>query len=452
MVGSRLGEGTVRMLRIISIVLGLVNVAVSVFAETLGLSKGSGFSANQVLFLLVGLFLVIAGIMGRRFPGFYRGLALVVLNLAAALVLVEMLSLVCLKTLPPERMRIHWRKVEEGHLDVVQRSVVQGMYAPFVVWRSNPLLNCETVTVSPEGFRMTSGASDHPDALKVFLFGGSAMWGTGVPDEHTIGCFLQELLSGEVSGPVCVHNYAQTAHSSTQEVIELMLQLRSGNIPHLVVFYDGFNDIWGGYESGAAGGHHSQEQIAARVEGRTGEGGTLGSLAALFHRTNTFILVKAWGGRVSRGRPVVSDLRTYHSMGISADSLAAEIVETYRGNSEVALALSEVYGFRCLFVWQPSAWSGSKVLTDFEEIIRGGGFEFFLAGGDPAFEELYRASCRLFEEELADGVRYHSFIGLFDDFEDTVYSDYSGAHLESHGNQIAAGALSTLLLSTAFNE
>ena len=36
-------------------------------------------------------------------------------------------------------------------------------------------------------------------------------------------------------------------------MMELFLQLREGNIPDLVVFYDGVNDVFSAYQQGKAG-------------------------------------------------------------------------------------------------------------------------------------------------------------------------------------------------------
>jgi hypothetical protein len=37
-------------------------------------------------------------------------------------------------------------------------------------------------------------------------------------------------------------NFGESGFVSTQSVIQLMQELQSGNIPHLVIYYDGVND------------------------------------------------------------------------------------------------------------------------------------------------------------------------------------------------------------------
>lgn len=436
-----ISDRCVKVLRAASLCLGVLMIAVAFLSDRTGLSAQGGLSRNQIGFLLVGLALVSAGLLGRKLPRCYRGVALFLLNTVVAIVLLEAVSLVLLKVLNPQSMRIHARKVTEGHLEQLESNVVQGVYAPFVVWRSNPLLNCDSVTITEDNYRLVPGASEAPGAYRVFLFGGSAMWGTGVSDSNTIACFLQADMNGTMPRPVTVSNFAQVAHSSSQELVELVLQLRAGNVPDYVVFYDGFNDVWGAYESGAAGGHHSQEVIAARVEGRPEAFAPVSPLRAILMNTNSFLLISSLRGRINETTSQVENLTTYETMGIDTDSLARDIVETYIGNCQVARSLGESYGFRCIFVWQPTVWYGDKSLTDVERLIIRGGEEFFLAGADPAFRELLCSAYELYENSLADTLPFVSLAGIFDDEVNEVYTDYSGAHVNPEANRAIAGRL-----------
>ena len=49
----------------------------------------------------------------------------------------------------------------------------------------------------------------------------------------------------------------------------LLMQLRSGNIPDLVLFYNIGGDIPAAYQSGRPGVHANLDEIAAKFEGRT---------------------------------------------------------------------------------------------------------------------------------------------------------------------------------------
>jgi len=436
----------VKVLRIIAISLGSMLVFAAVFADVIGLSAGGGISRNQAGFLIGGVVLIASGLLGRKLPGVYRGTALLVLNVIVAIVILEFASIILVKLIHREGFSTRARLLEEDNIDLEEQSILPGMYAPFVVWRYNPALNSDSVTVDSEGYRITPGASHETGAYKVFLLGGSAMWGANTSDFFTIGAYLQASLHEALQRPVNVSNMAQIAHSSTQEIIELILQLRAGNIPDLVIFYDGFNDIWGAYEAGEAGTHFSEGLIAARLEGKPEAFDIHPPLEALLRESNTWFLVTSLRDRVSDRETELQRVETYHTSDVDPDSLAADVVETYLGNSSIVEALAMQYGFEYLFIWQPSVWFSEKKLTEYELDIYEGEFEFFFAGYDPAFKVLYTATYSLFEEVAVDSLRYLSFAGIFDDVEETVYNDYSGVHVEPWANKMIAEELLIKLL------
>jgi lysophospholipase L1-like esterase len=121
----------------------------------------------------------------------------------------------------------------------------------YVYWRRKPY-NGKHITINSDGLRVTPQFNDSTakiapqPKLRVFMFGGSALWGTGARDSFTIPALLGlELRSRKTN--VEVVNFAESGYVSTQEVIELLLQLQKGNIPDVVIFYDGANDAVSAY-------------------------------------------------------------------------------------------------------------------------------------------------------------------------------------------------------------
>jgi hypothetical protein len=110
-------------------------------------------------------------------------------------------------------------------------------YYPFVGWRRAPFKG-ETIEIDQNGIRLTPGGDCGATSFKVFTFGASAMWGTGSPTWGTISANLQKGLEKLRPGLVCVMNYAESAYVSTQDIIMLLLQLQSGNVPDVVLFYN----------------------------------------------------------------------------------------------------------------------------------------------------------------------------------------------------------------------
>lgn len=446
-----LSDGTIRFLRRGSMILGVVLVLLSLAAGRLGLSVSGGLSRNQIGIGVAGLALITAGITGRKFPGLYRGTAVFLLNLVVLIMAVEFLALVILKVLDAGRFQDRLRKMEEGGTAASSEIVDQGRYAPYVVWRANPEIAGEGLTVTPDGNRITPGASRDPNALRVFLLGGSSMWGSGVVDSCTIPFYLQQELGDTLGIPVCAVNLAQSGFSSTQEVIELMLRLRNGDIPDAVVFYDGYNDVWGAYTNGFAGGHHQQEQVAERVEGRSPEFMPRSPLLTVLQSSNTWALIHSIRLRAGSGDFVPDRFITYGSMGIDPEDLAEDVVGTYLGNCRVASALGEVYGFPCIYVWQPVIWCGEKPLTPFEEQILSGGVREFPYGADSAFRELMDLSYSTFTDSISALPGLYSLSGIFDSVDDELYTDYCGAHVNSAANRRIAQEITRLLLGAGLN-
>src|SRR5262245_22954513 len=140
-------------------------------------------------------------------------------------------------------------------------------YSPYIGWRRAPFKG-QTIEIDQNGVRLTPGADCRATSFKVFTFGASEMWGTGSPNWETIPAHLQKGLAKLRQGPICVMNFAESAYVSTQDVIMLLIQLRSGNVPNLVLFYDIGGDISSAYQSGRAGVSENLDQLAARFEGR----------------------------------------------------------------------------------------------------------------------------------------------------------------------------------------
>ena len=71
----------------------------------------------------------------------------------------------------------------------------------------------------------------------------------GAPDWGTIPAYLQTLLEQKIETPLCIVNYGEWGYVVTQNMILLTLELRDGNVPDLVIFYDGINDVFATYQA-----------------------------------------------------------------------------------------------------------------------------------------------------------------------------------------------------------
>lgn len=125
-------------------------------------------------------------------------------------------------------------------------------WEPYVYWR-RLLFRGKHINIDERGLRRTwrLPGSGGP-RLKIFFFGASTAWGTGVRDDHTIPSELARYLAA--SGvPAEVTNFGETGYVSTQEAIALLRELQRGEVPDLAVFYLGINDTWSALQNGEAG-------------------------------------------------------------------------------------------------------------------------------------------------------------------------------------------------------
>lgn len=445
----QLSDKAVRGLRVFVVIIGLALIFLSLFADRIGLSVPGRSSRNQVMILVVGLGLLGTAILGRRVTRAHKGFGLLLANFVLVFLACELLSLLIIKITPPPELSLLRRKIDAGLLsDLAQERMAWGRYEPYVIWRAIPSGSGEAT--DSEGFRLTPGSSTDPEALHVFFFGGSAIWGCGVPDSATIpAAFLAEAAES-LGRPLEVMNFGQLGYVSSQEMISLCMEIREGHVPDLVVFMDGCNDVAAAYQSGIAGSHQNYPEIRARVEQRLEllgiqEQGSM--LTGLLKQTNTYFLASMLlpsTTRTDSSRP--REIISYRTMGMSTDSLAAAVADILLDNYAFVRALGDGYGFDVRFYLQPTVWTGRKQLTENETRFRDGVGNSAAIGVDPAFQELVRATYSILEDSISNHAEMRSFVGLYDGWSDPVYTDYTGVHLTQRGNQEVASAILTDVL------
>jgi hypothetical protein len=149
------------------------------------------------------------------------------------------------------------------------------------------------------------------------------------------------------------------------------------------------------------------------------------------------------------GRHEPDYLVNYGSLGIDRDSLACEVVRICRGNYELARRLGYSYGFRCIFAWQPTIWTGTKSLTVGEDSIFTGAFPGYEFASDSAMIDLLRECYSLFESNALDSLGETSITGVFDSVSARVYTDPSGVHINALGDSLLAERIAELVTREA---
>jgi len=317
-----------------------------------------------------------------------------------------------------EEERQYWKE---------QQPAQKVQYEPYVLWRRAPF-NGRAISIDADGIRRTLHSHCDASTLTVWMFGDSVMWGWGSPDSETIAS--QVAADYEKAGrQVCIVNYGEKGWANTQEMIELVEQLKHAyRKPDVVLFYDGGTEAFTAWENKQVDVHSNYLDFKNYLEGWITEKKSGFSYLA---RTNTYRFLEEMAARVTpeeRDKNVVSESE--------AQSLSRGIMQNYQDNMDIIGLLAKQYGFRPIFVWYPNMAVGHKPLTREEADVGRRVRKRF-----PGMDLIYRAAydrCR--------AVSRPDLYYLGDILDNTQATLYRGiSHLNAEGNRIVADRLFEIL-------
>src|SRR5208283_71881 len=211
-------------------------------------------------------------------------------------------------------------------------------YEPFTGFREKPYRG-KFVNIDPAGFRLSKGQAlwpPSPEALNVFVFGGSTAFGAALPDDETIASRLQEAAAADqASPPLAVYNFARPAYFSSQELILFLQLLRAGFVPHVAVFIDGLNDF-----IFADGQPLFTDRLRDFMAGKSASS-----------PLNDVPMVRAayWlRQRWTKPKPQPREAVNYDD-----PALLQGAVDRWLGNKRMIELIANGFGVRTIFVWQP---------------------------------------------------------------------------------------------------
>jgi hypothetical protein len=324
--------------------------------------------------------------------------------------------------------------------DVIGNSGIGASWYPYVYWRTAPYSG-ECVNIDNDGIRRTWTAPQAGNAgrrLRIFMFGGSTLWGWQIADDYTIPSLLARDLASKGIGNIEVTNFGQLGYVSSQEMIALLLELRSGNIPDLVIFYDGINDSGSALASGVPGitinEEHRVEEfkafhgdvrtmfkyrliLAVRLVARSALGqvlsGLVDNLISPAFDTNATGRIRVWAR---------ADLKKEQDVGPAA-SLSGRVIDLYRQNCNAIAHLGEQYGFASFCYWQPSLWSKAHWSKYEGTIAEGDRLENSAAAGvfmRDVYKRIHETSARF---EPGEPGRIHDLSRVLDEHSDSCFVD-----------------------------
>ena len=423
----------------------LVLMGLGALAVVIGIAADAGsLNRLQALVILFGLILLAVGWLGQRTWKVYRGLGLVVMNTLVLLLVIEIgaggVAFFISDDGTNDATDIldsnvrDWRALpyyadKDWAADYwAEAANLTVRYEPYLMWRTANIRG-DYINTTDDGLRVTPGADCDGDPFTIYALGGSTMWGAGAPDFGTIPAYLAEAFDG----PLCVVNFGMAASVTTQGIIDLMLRLQAGQVPDLVIFYAGINEVQAAYESGAGDLHQNYALIVGRFRNPNFEFDTLGEALADELRDLSYAgrLLGRLADEAAAGGPVAS----YATMGVDADALADETVTSFLANVELVDDLSNEYGFDYAFFWQPVIAVEEKRLSPEEAPLR--------AGLDPALLTLYEA---VYDRIAGLPPDYTNFYDIHDALKDEsgqIYIDEF--HITPDGNQIIAARMLDIL-------
>jgi hypothetical protein len=262
---------------------------------------------------------------------------------------------------------------------------------------------------------------------RVFLFGGSAMWGFTARDPATIPSVVAAQLAAAGIRGVEIENKAQSAYNLSQELATLEIELRGGARPVAAVFLDGVNEIGVALTGEQPGDIYGQRKWRERFQ-------TFGVRSALVWLAGKLHVVE--GLRTSW-------VRIPQPPAIDMIATCRAIADQYFNLMRIGEALGREFGFKVYFFWQPTIAMSRKVPGPWEEILlaergpsEGAGMISMMRACAPQIEE---------RVETRRGRTFFALHTLYDSAQGDVFLDHYG-HVVEQANADMASAITARLL------
>ena len=290
------------------------------------------------------------------------------------------------------------------------------------------------INVDNDGIRRTYNPEYISDTTEtVYVFGGSTVWGSYVRDEGTIPSLLSRKLRRQ-SHRFEVYNYGERGYTFTQNVVHLVLLLRSGHVPNYVIFYEGANDVMSAYYTGHAETNGLDFELAkAFVWKQQPFLKQIGLLwkESLEQHSMMYIGIKKLSILLFGETQPTWAAKNYDNPELA--ELAVGIRDNCVATLDFVQRLSATYHFSYVFVLQPVLLTKIHP-TDEEQRVD-------VITKDQKLKMLYQDTYRALSNSSLH--HFYDISNIFDDTQETVYSDY--CHLSEEGDEKVADKLSEIV-------
>ncbi len=380
----------------------------------------------------------------RKIISFFRGLWMVIGITLLAIILLEILlwAAFSLRDLSrrPSAENEFWKTQADTYQNAAWvkqywdefKASDLGRWEPYVYWRRK-VFKGEYITIGEDGLRATPPlptVMDEKKPVRIFVFGGSTVWGTGVRDGFTIPAILSKELHDR-GIPANVVNFGESGYVSTQDILTLLIQIQKNNIPDIAIFYGGLNDVYSAYQHGSAGLPQNEDNRRKEFNLTKPEKSyEIKRLAAegIMNGLSTVRLVKTVLKKINGRNPAGSPAQQLSVQ----ESLTQEVIDVYTRNVKIVDAVADAHRFRYFFYWQPTIFE-KHALTEYEQLAHERGRvpkDFY----DQVYGMMDNENRHL-EKEYA----FRNLGAVFAETQEPVYIDWS--HLGDKGNAVIVGEI-----------
>jgi lysophospholipase L1-like esterase len=274
----------------------------------------------------------------------------------------------------------------------------------------------------------------------IFFFGNSTMFGNAVKDNETIPSYFANSFNNDNSN-IQISNYGQLAYTSNQSLSFFIMQLKKGNIPDTVIFYDGCNDLYASNSQKGFQNIYNEQYLVNKIgnfftfEFEHPDNTSLINPELIAKFVNSYLKIIHYPKQlISSIRQTTFENTETDKYMLNQDSstiLSKDIADNYIENSKLISSLADQFHFRYYLFWQPLAFN--KKLTPKEQ-----------NSADYTKQDITIYQ-QIIDRINKSGIsNFHDLTQVFDKSESqTIF--YDKCHISPKGNEIVANKMSQIV-------
>jgi len=304
------------------------------------------------------------------------------------------------------------------------------------------------IHIDTNGTRLTTNSSSSKSAKKIFMLGGSTLWGFNVSDQETIPSYVARELNS-VSSDFTVMNYSNPGYNSSQEVNYLIKKLKKGNIPNTVIFYDGCNDLQVKTMYTVPQSVYHEQEIIDNIGNiwnfdrpnldvnRSIFG--IEFISNLHQFAFKYIKLYRYPNKIfnkilKRTAQPEQQIYTHQFNPMDAEYISNLVAEEFLTNVALLDKLAQVYKFNYILVWQPLIYNKENKTTEETSVFN---------KYDKNFGQVYDLALKKIESKQSK--YFYNLTTIFNSYTNSFFID--PCHVTGEGNEIIAKKIVELIKS-----